>query len=212
MPGLWRVYYISNEFLSIVSVKHDIPECIVANAMFLQDGEELLFHSPIDSTVVTLVDSGLDIAICFADVDEFLQELWLEIRDTKLEISVLAVFNSSSLVRLWDSNTFLNLPALCKLSKVSACSLNGVAMSGKWMWSVLTCSTPIRCKLVLRDFSIADLSNSPRWSGDKVRIFVSMVNPCEAALVSPISSSERPGEVGGYLPAVSRWATLFSLR
>ena len=47
----------------MVSVKYDIPECIVANAVFLQDGEELLFHSPIHSTVVALVDSGLDIAI-----------------------------------------------------------------------------------------------------------------------------------------------------
>ena len=196
----------------MLSVKYEIPESIVANAVFLQDGEELLFHSPIDSTVVTLVDSGLDIAIGFADIDEFLQQLWLEIRDTKLEILVLAVLYSNDLDRSWGSNTFLNLPALCKLSKVSACSSNGVAMSGKWTWSVLTCSTPMRCKLVLRDFSIAGLVSSPRWSGDSVRIFVSMVNPCEAALLSPISSSERPGEVGGYLPAVSRWVILFSLR
>lgn len=40
--------------------------------MFLQDWEEPLFHAPIDGTVVALVDSGLDIAIGLADVDEFL--------------------------------------------------------------------------------------------------------------------------------------------
>ena len=63
----------------------DIPKCIVGNTVFLQDWEEFLFHAPIDGTVVALVDSGLDIAISLTNVDEFLQELWLEVGDTELE-------------------------------------------------------------------------------------------------------------------------------
>lgn len=65
-------------------MKDNIPECVVGNTVFLQDWEELLFHAPIDGTVVALVDSGLDIAIGLADVDEFLQQLWLEVGDTEL--------------------------------------------------------------------------------------------------------------------------------
>ena len=177
--------------------------------MLLQDREELLFHAPIDGTIVALVDSGLDKAVGLADVDEFLQQLGLEIRDTELEeVSfVLVAFFVDGAGR-----TFLNFPALFRSLNVSACSFNGVAKSGKWIWRVLTWSTPMRCRLVLMDFSIAPLPNSPRWSGDRVRILVSIVKPWVAALVSPSSSSERPGEVGGYLPAVSRWVILFSLR
>lgn len=63
----------------------NIPECVVGNTMFLQEWEEFLFHTPIDGTVVTLVDSGLDIAIGLTNVDEFLQQLWLEVGDTELE-------------------------------------------------------------------------------------------------------------------------------
>lgn len=53
--------------------------------MFLQDREELLFHAPVDGTVVALVDRGLDKAVGLADVDELLQQLGLEIRDAELE-------------------------------------------------------------------------------------------------------------------------------
>lgn len=65
-------------------MNENIPECVVGNTVFLQDWKELLFHAPIDGTVVALVDSGLDIAIDLADVNEFLQQFWLEVGDTEL--------------------------------------------------------------------------------------------------------------------------------
>jgi len=63
----------------------NIPECVVGNTVSLQDWEEFLFHAPIECIVVALVDSRLYIAIGLTNVDEFLQQLWLEVGDTKLE-------------------------------------------------------------------------------------------------------------------------------
>lgn len=48
--------------------------------------QELLFHATIYDTVISLVDSGFDIVMNFADVDEFLQQLWLKVGDTQLQI------------------------------------------------------------------------------------------------------------------------------
>lgn len=56
--------------------------------MLLQDGKELLFHAPINGTVVALVDRGLYIAIGLAHVNELLQQLWLEVGDAELELLV----------------------------------------------------------------------------------------------------------------------------
>lgn len=59
--------------------------------MFLQDRkEELLFHASINGTVVALVDRGLDIAIGLAHVNELLQQLWLEVGDTELELLAMS--------------------------------------------------------------------------------------------------------------------------
>lgn len=79
-----------------------IPECIVCNPVFLQDGKELLFHAPINSTVVALVDRGLGIAIGLAHVNELLQQLWLEVGDTEPELLAMSSLFSnlfSSLLR-----------------------------------------------------------------------------------------------------------------
>lgn len=57
--------------------------------MFPENWQELLFHATIDGAVVALVDSGFDIAVSLADIDKFLQQLWLEVGDTQLQTLVV---------------------------------------------------------------------------------------------------------------------------
>ena len=54
--------------------------------MFPQDGQNLLFHAPVDGTVIALVNRRLGISIGLADANKLLQQLWLEVRDSELEL------------------------------------------------------------------------------------------------------------------------------
>ena len=65
-----------------------LPECVVYHPVFPQDGKKLLFHAPVDSTVIALVDCRLGVSIGLADINKLLQQLWLKIGHPELHLSV----------------------------------------------------------------------------------------------------------------------------